>query len=135
MTRMTIGKVARQTGVSVETIRFYERKGLIVQPPKSTDSAFRSYPAETINRLRFIRQAQRLGFALQEIAELLALRADPSADCAEVRERAQEKLQDVDRKIDQLAIIRRALQQLISACPGQGAASSHCSILDALEPD
>jgi MerR family mercuric resistance operon transcriptional regulator len=131
MTPMTIGRAARKAGVGVETIRFYERKRLIEQPPKPRDSGFRDYPMETVHRIRFIRHAQEIGFSLREIEELLSLRADPAADCGEVRERATAKLQEVNRKIAQLERIRGGLEDLIAACPGRGALRA-CSILDAL---
>ena len=83
---MTISKAARAAGVGVETIRFYERKGLINQPLKPVDAGFRVYAEETVQRVRFIRQAQQIGFTLREIDELLALRADPSTDSSDVRE-------------------------------------------------
>jgi len=128
---MTIGRAAREAGVGVETIRFYERKGLIAQPAKPEYSGFREYPAETIQRIRFIRLAQEIGFSLREIEELLSLRADPAADCADVRHRATIKLTEVERKIAQLEQIRGALEELIAACPGRGALRA-CSILEAL---
>ena len=131
MRTMTIGKAARLSGVGVETVRFYERRGLIDQPPRPANGGFRVYPEQTVERIRFIRQAQELGFSLAEIAELLALRADPSADCAEVRDHAEAKLDEVDRKIAGLEHLRSALAQVIAACPGQGALGA-CSIMDAL---
>ncbi len=131
MTESTISKAAKNAGVGVETIRFYERKGLIEQPPKPIDGGFRVYPEETVARIRFIRQAQEIGFSLREIEELLSLRADPSADCSEVRERAAAKLEEVDRKMEQLGRIRSALDELIAACPGRGALRA-CSIMESL---
>ena len=89
MSDMTISKAAHKAGVGVETIRFYERKGLIEQPLTPQDGGFRVYPDETVERLRFIRQAQEVGFSLREIDDLMSLRADPSADSGDVRERAQ----------------------------------------------
>ncbi len=77
MNRMTIGEAARRAGVGVETIRFYERRKLISQPPKPSGGGYRSYPEETVDRIRFVRQAQELGFSLREIVDLLSLRADP----------------------------------------------------------
>ncbi len=130
MSCRTIGKAAREAGVGVETIRFYERKGLIEQPPKPEGSGFRDYPAETVQRIRFIRQAQELGFSLREIEDLLSLRADPKADCRDVRARATVKRDEVTRKIAQLERIRDALDELIAACPGRGALRA-CSILSA----
>ena len=128
---MTIGKAAQNAGVGIETIRFYERKGLIEQPPKPMSSGFRSYPRETIERIQFIRQAQELGFSLREVEELLSLHANPSADCTDVREQAQAKLEEVDQKVAQLQKIAAALNDLIAACPGKGALRE-CSILTAL---
>lgn len=128
---MTIGKVARAAGVGVETIRFYERKGLIAQPLKPRNSGFRDYPMETVQRIRFIRLAQDIGFSLHEIEELLSLRADPAADCNIVRRHAAIKLDEVERKMAELARIRTALKELIAACPGRGALRA-CSILEAL---
>ena len=132
MKTMTISKIAKEAGVGVETVRFYERKGLVDQPPKPSAGGFRVYPAEAAERIRFIRQAQELGFSLREIKELLSLRTDPATDCADVRERAQTKLDEVKRKVAQLKWIQAALEQLIAACPGQGALQV-CSIIDAIE--
>lgn len=128
---LTIGRAARAAGVGVETIRFYERCGLVAQPPKPAGSGARRYSPETVERIRFIREAQQLGFSLREIAELLALRADSSADCAEVREQASVKLEEVRRKVERLRQIGAALETLIAACPGRGRLQS-CSIMDAL---
>ena len=134
MSDMTIGKIARNAGVGVETIRFYERKGLIDQPPKPAFGGFRVYPLETVQRVRFIRQAQTLGFSLKEIEDLLSLRTDPKTDSGDVRERATAKLTQVNRKIMELERVRSALEALIAACPGGGALRA-CSIMDALEDD
>lgn len=132
MSALTIGKVAGKAGVGVETVRFYERRGLIERPRRPLDAGFRVYPEEAVRRIRFIRQAQELGFSLREIAELLSLRADPSTDCADVREHAQEKLRGVESKIARLERIRDALRELIAACPAKGALRA-CSIMGALE--
>lgn len=131
MQGMTISKAAERAGVGVETIRFYERRGLIDQPPKPRAPGYRIYPGETIERIRFIRQAQALGFSLREIQELLSLRADPGADAAAVRERAKAKLDDVNDKIRRLQRIGQALEDLIGACPGRGELSG-CTIMEAL---
>ncbi len=129
---MKIGEVAKQTGIGVETVRFYERQGLITQPLKPAHGGFRRYPPETVERIRFIRQAQGLGFSLLEIGELLTLRTDSTADCADVRGRAIAKRREVDNKIAHLKTMRVALQTLIDACPGKGAVR-FCSIIEALE--
>ncbi|MDE2495832.1 MAG: MerR family DNA-binding protein [Alphaproteobacteria bacterium] len=131
MKDLTIGEAARQAGVGVETIRFYERRGLIEQPLKPQDSSFRIYSGEQLKRIKFIREAQRLGFSLKEIQELLALRADPNADCSMVQQQAVAKLDEVRGKIDQLHRIGSALEALIAVCPGSGSLQA-CSILDTL---
>src|SRR5260370_38037584 len=110
MRRVTIGEAARQAGVGVETIRFYERRGLIEQPPTPAGRRVRIYPGEAVKRIRFIRQAQQLGFTLCQIEELLALRAHPATDCSEVREQAISKLEAVRRKIERLRDIGAALE-------------------------
>ncbi len=131
MKTMTISNAARQAEVGIETIRFYERRGLIEQPPKPVGSGFRVYSEETVQRIRFIRQAQEIGFSLREIDELLSLRADPAADSSDVRERAINKRNEVEQKIEHLQQIHAALEELISACPGKGALRQ-CSIMEAL---
>jgi len=131
MENMTIGTVARQAGVGVETIRFYERRGLIRQPAKAPGAGQRRYAPETVGRVRFIRQAQHLGFVLREIEELLSLQANPAADCSDVRGRALAKIEEVNMRIAQLAEIRGALVRLLAACPGSGALGA-CSILEAM---
>lgn len=128
---MTISRAAREAGVGVETIRFYERRGLIEQPPRPRGGGYRIYDDDVVGRIRFIRQAQDLGFSLREIAELLSLRADPTAGCADVRAQAVGKRIEVDRKIAQLEHIRAALDELIATCPGGGALRA-CTIIDAL---
>lgn len=128
---MTISRAAERAGVGVETIRFYERRGLIDQPPRPRGGGYRFYDDAVVERIRFIRQAQELGFSLREIAELLSLRADPAADCADVRVQAVAKRVEVDRKIAQLRDIWAALDELIATCPGGGALKA-CTIIDAL---
>jgi MerR family mercuric resistance operon transcriptional regulator len=134
MRNLTIARAAREAGVGVETIRFYERRGLIEQPRKPQGSGFRLYPPELVKRIKFIRQAQQIGFSLHEIQELLSLKADPAADCSMVRRQAVAKLEEVKRKIEQLRQIGSALEALIAVCPGRGGLQA-CTILDTLEPD
>jgi DNA-binding transcriptional MerR regulator/copper chaperone CopZ len=131
MNTLTIGLTARAAGVGVETIRFYERRGLVARPPKPSGTGIRRYAPETVQRVRFIRQAQQLGFTLRQIEELLSLEANPQADCSDVRLRALAKIEEVDTRIGQLAEIRSALVRLMAACPGSGALGA-CSILGAL---
>ena len=130
MRNLTIGKAAQEAGVGVETIRFYERQGLIEQPAKG--AGYRTYPPEVVARIRFIRQAQRIGFSLREAQELLALRANPEADCADVRAQAQHKIAEVDEKISELLRVRAALEAVVASCPGNGGLSG-CTILEALD--
>jgi len=134
MHTFTIGQAAQRASVGVETIRFYERKGLIQQPKKPLSGGFREYSGEIIQHIRFIRQAQDLGFSLKEIDVLLGLRANPGSDCATVQRRACEKLAEVERKVAQLNKIGAALEKVIAACPSRGALDG-CSIIAALEHD
>ena len=128
---MRIGEAARAADVGVETIRFYERQGLVEQPEKPVYGGFRSYARETIDRIRFIRKSQEIGFSLREISELLTLRVDPDADCSATLGLAQGKLEEVDRKIASLLNMKAALEVLVGSCPGKGAIGE-CSIIDAL---
>ena len=127
---LRIGEVARAAGVGVETVRFYERKGLIAQPPRPMHG-IRSYPAATVARIRFIRQAQGLGFSLAEIAELLDLTREPDADCSAVRLRAIEKLEEVRAKRRLLERMEAILEDLVDACPNTGGLEG-CPIVEAL---
>lgn len=128
---MRIGELARASGVGVETVRFYEDKGLVDRPQRPRDGGYRAYPAGAVNRIRFIRSAQALGFSLAEVGELLALESVSSAQCEDVRRRARLKREEVQQRIENLAAIRAALDKLINACPGAGPARD-CSILDAI---
>jgi MerR family transcriptional regulator, copper efflux regulator len=128
---LTIGEVAKAAQIGVETVRFYEREGLIAEPPRRR-SGYRQYPPDTIRRLRFIRGAKELGFTLREIKELLDLRVDPAKSCADVRALAKLKIADIDTKMADLARIQAALEKLARACRGEGP-TSECPILDALD--
>lgn len=125
-----IGELATAADVGVETIRYYERRGLIAQPPKRR-SGYRQYPADAVTRVRFIRRAQALGFTLNEIEELLALRVDDERSCAEVRELARAKLTDIRGRIEELERMEKGLEKLARRCRGQGP-TSECPILDAI---
>jgi MerR family mercuric resistance operon transcriptional regulator len=130
MSALTIGDVAKQAGVRTETLRYYEREGLLASPPRSV-SNYRLYPQETVRRVQFIKRAQELGFSLKEVKELLSLRADPTAPCADVRSRALTKISAIDEKIRTLQAMKHALTQLVEVCPGQGA-TTDCPILESL---
>lgn len=131
MESLTIGKVARIARVGVETIRFYEREGLIEEPPRR-ESGYRQYPEETVHRLRFIKRAKELGFTLKEIKELLALRIEPETTCEDVRLRAEAKIVDIEERIRTLQRMKEALTKLTLACRGRGPVS-RCPILEAME--
>jgi MerR family transcriptional regulator, copper efflux regulator len=128
----TIGQVAREAGIGVETIRFYEREGLLEQPERKA-SGYRQFDDEAVSRLRFIKQAQRLGFTLREIKELLALKLAPSTTRAEIRAQAVAKVDDIEKRIKELKRMKKALAPLIAACDGRGTLDG-CPILAALEP-
>ncbi|MFI5300660.1 MAG: MerR family DNA-binding protein [Polyangiales bacterium] len=131
MSKMTIGTVAKLAGVGVETVRFYERRGVIVQPARR-GGAFREYPNDTVKRLQFVHAAQGLGFTLDEITSLLALRASPGKSCATVRDRALAKVAILDDKLRELRRMRRALVRLSQRCDGDRAID-RCGILDVLD--
>ena len=131
MGSLTIGTLAKHAGVGVETVRFYERQGLLRRPVRPR-MGYRSYSEDTISRIRFIRNAQALGFSLQEVKELLALRVTAGTSCAALRSRAAAKVADVNRRLADLERIRTALEKLVAACPGRGALT-HCTILEALD--
>ncbi len=128
---LRIGQVARLAGVGVETVRFYERGGLVEEPPRR-ESGYREYPTGAVDRIRFIRRAKELGFTLKEIRELLDLRLDSEATCGDVKETAREKIVDIEEKIRILQRMKRALVKLTAACDGNGPVES-CPILGALE--
>lgn len=130
MRSMTIGKAAGSAGVNVETIRFYERKGLIEQPPKS-GRAYRQYSETLVAEVRFIKEAQRLGFSLGEIRGLLQICADRRSDCADVQSRVLAKKREVEGKIERLQRLDAALGRLITECPGSGGIE-RCPILGSL---
>jgi Hg(II)-responsive transcriptional regulator len=131
MGALTIGALAERAGVGVETVRFYERRGLVRRPPRPR-TGYRAYPEDTVGRIRFIRNAQALGFTLQEITALLQLRVTAGTSCAAMRSRAAAKLADVKQRLADMNRIRGALQKLVAACPGRGALIS-CTILEALD--
>ncbi len=130
MPSLTIGQMARQAGVGIDTVRFYERQGLLAAPPRRA-SGYRDYSAESLRRLRFIRRAKALAFSLREIRELLALQASSAARCVEAAALAREKLATVEAKIRGLEAVRQGLEELAAACERRPAAAG-CPLLDAL---
>ena len=132
METLTIGKVAKRAGLGIETVRFYEREGLIAEPPRGESSGYRHYPEDTVARLRFVKKAKELGFSLKEIRELLSLRARPKGSCADVRSRTNEKIEEIDKKMASLKSMRKALVGLVNECSGTGP-RTECPILNALD--
>ena len=130
MIGLTTSKLAKAAGVNVETLRYYERRGLLPEPPRRA-SGYRSYPLENVERLRFIKGAQALGFTLEEIQQLLSLRVDTQATAEDVRQQAQEKVVQIEAKIAALQTMHDALVSLINQCHGTGP-TSECPILDAM---
>jgi Hg(II)-responsive transcriptional regulator len=133
MDRLGTGRLAKLAGVNRETIRYYERQGLLPRPPR-TVSGYRRYPGEAVRVIKFIKRAQGLGFSLKEIRELLAMSIDRGATCGDVKNTAQRKFEEIEEKIKQLKSMRRVLKNILDACPGEGALSG-CSILESLKEE
>jgi MerR family transcriptional regulator, copper efflux regulator len=131
MKSLTIGKVAQRAGVGIETVRFYEREGLLVKPTRSK-SGYRQFDEEVVDRLEFIRRAKELGFTLNEIKELLSLRISRNTCCDDVKATADTKIADIDAKLATLRRMRKALVRLSTAC-GKKESTAECPILEALE--
>lgn len=131
METLTIGQVAKKATVNVQTVRYYERRGLIPVPPRQK-SGYRYYTKDIVDRIYFIKNAQALGFSLNEISELLSLQVDPNMTCREVKKRADAKIIDIEEKMDSLKKMRKVLVKLSASCRGSGP-TSQCLILDTLE--
>lgn len=129
--RRTIGWLARESGVSVETVRFYEREGLLPRAPRAESSNYRIFDEAAVGRMRFIRRAQELGFTLHETRELLGLESAAEVPCDEVRAQAEGKLRDIRAKIEDLQKIESVLSQLVRACRSTGEVGP-CPIIGAL---
>ncbi len=133
MDGLTVSEVAKQAGVNLQTIRYYERQGLLPKPPRSA-SNYRLYSVDAVRRVRFVKRAQGLGFTLKEIKELLSLRATPRTQCADVRKRAEVKVRDIDGRVRTLRAMRRALSKLVGECSGKGSVAE-CPILEAMDSE
>lgn len=131
MGQITIGALAKEADVNLQTIRYYEREGLLPEPPRRP-SGYRMFSRADVLRVRFIKSVQELGFSLKEIKELLALRVDANTSCAEVRQRAQAKIVDVEEKLRSLQAMKDALIRLTSTCTGQGPVAD-CPILESID--
>lgn len=127
---LRIGEVAEKGGVNLETVRFYEREGLLQKPPR-LPSGYRMFPESAVDRIRFIKKAQDLGFSLAETRELLNLRRDPESDCGDVRRLAQLKIEAIEEKIRTLERMKSVLNDLTEHCPGRGP-TTECPILGSL---
>jgi Hg(II)-responsive transcriptional regulator len=131
MERITIGHLAQLGGVNLETIRYYERRGLLPRPPRTT-AGYRQFGPEAARRLRFIKRAQELGFSLDEIRELLSLGGRPRQNRATIRAHARQKIEDINRKIAGLTAMKNALHELVDECEHCGA-SAECPIVASLD--
>jgi Hg(II)-responsive transcriptional regulator len=131
MESLTIGKLAKKAGVNIETIRYYERRGLLPKP-KRKDSGYRQYSEDIVKHIQLIRHAKDLGFSLKEINELLSLKLDPKTPCSKIKDRAETKISDIEDKAKNLQRMKKALVKLTKACNGKGHVSE-CPILEALE--
>lgn len=128
---MRIGELAAKAGVGSQTLRYYERRGLLQKPPRST-SGYRTYTVEAVILVRFVKRAQELGFTLGEIQALLRLRNDHKAACSDVRASASAKIADIEEKIAHLQAIKKALGILVKSCTSRGS-TRECPILEAIE--
>ena len=131
MKSLTIGHLAKEAGVNLETVRYYERRGLLPKPPRSA-SGYRLFPSDAARRLRFIRRAQELGFSLKEIRELLSLRVSRTTTSRDIRARAETRTADIDAKIKSLESIKRTLRKLTNLCEGC-VPVAECPILESLD--
>lgn len=130
-TTYKIGKTAELAGVNKETVRYYEKRGLIPEPDRRR-SGYRIFTKQHITRIKFIKRAQGLGFTLSEIGELLDLKMDENTTCSEIKRKAEDKYKDVVHKIEDLIKIKNRLLHLIDSCSGEGP-TGDCPILEALE--
>jgi MerR family mercuric resistance operon transcriptional regulator len=130
MRSLTIGQLAKATQVGVETVRYYERRGLLPEPPRR-ESGYRQFPFDAIRRIRFIKRAQNLGFSLREISQLLALSDGQEAGCEDVRQFALEKVREIEMKIDHFTRLKETLLDLAGKCQGVGPLID-CPIIESL---
>jgi Hg(II)-responsive transcriptional regulator len=128
---MRIGDVAARAGVNTQTLRYYERRGILGEPKRSS-SGYREYPTDTVRLIRFIKRAQELGFTLNEIEELITLRQTTPKRRGKVRELAAAKMRDIDEKLARLQAMRSALYTLVEDCTC-GSETLTCPILEALD--
>lgn len=131
---MTIGNLAQKSDVTVETIKFYEKEGLLPRPQKPS-SGYRTYPEDYVLRIAFIKRAQELGFTLREVKDLLRLGSDKKATCSTVIKKADDKIDEVEKKIKDLQQIRKSLNQIKECCSDGDQPLSECPILDCFKTE
>ncbi|TXR54559.1 Zn(2+)-responsive transcriptional regulator [Reinekea thalattae] len=132
---MKIGELAKQSGLSTHTLRYYEKSGLLKASQRS-EGNYRLYSSEDLSTARFIKRAREIGFSLEEVAEFLSIRADlPHHQCADAKALADHKIEQVQNQIKELQQMVRALTRLSTACCGGAESAIHCSIMEALESD
>ncbi len=112
---LTIGKLAKETNVNIETVRYYERIGLIPEPPRGTSSGYRQYPMQVVSRIKFIKRAQSLGFSLKEINDILTIRYKPDSSFNDIKNKIETKLEEIDEIIKGLHEMKKALIKLIKS--------------------
>jgi Hg(II)-responsive transcriptional regulator len=127
---MRIGAAAEQAGVNIQTLRYYERRGLLPHPPRKR-SGYREFPDDAVRMVRFIKRAQDLGFTLDEVEELLQLRRDKRRDRPRIRAVATRRVQQIERKIAELTAMKRALSHLLHCC--EEGSTLECPIIEALD--
>ncbi len=133
MESLTIGTLAKAAQVNLQTVRYYEREGLLPAPPRKP-SGYRIFSSDAVRRVRFIKRAQELGFSLKQIKELLSIRIDPASDCSGIQKLARAKVVDIEEKIRTLQGMKKVLGKLATACPGSGPLGE-CPILESFEPE
>jgi Hg(II)-responsive transcriptional regulator len=131
MNKLSISELAKRVNVNKETIRYYERKRLIPEPPRN-DSGHRQYSEIDVKRAEFIKRTQSIGFSLKEIKDLLMLKIEPQATCKDIQRIVQFKISDINKKITDLMLIKKILKNLAGRCTGKGPVGE-CPILDELE--
>ena len=133
MKSLTIGQLAKRAQVNVETVRYYERRGLMPEPPRR-ESGYRQYSESDITRIRFVRRAKELGFSLKEVMELFSLRVDPNTTCGDIKRKAEVKIADIEEKIRVLQKMKKGLGKLVASCRGRGP-TAECPILEVLNSE
>jgi|SRR3990172_1496317 len=133
MAEYFVGHLAKEVGMNVETIRYYEKQKLLPKPKLKEDSRYRVYDETDLKRLLFIKRSKELGFTLKEISELLNLKVESSATCGDVKHLAEHKLNDVEEKIKDLKNIKNVLIKLINQCVCEEVSTEQCPILEVID--